>query len=50
MVQWIGTIREDGGNDMTRPGLWPLGSAIILIVALGFLVRLFLQALLVITG
>ncbi len=34
---------------MTRPMVWPLGAAIILIVALGLLVLMILQALLVAT-
>jgi hypothetical protein len=35
---------------MAKLAIWPLGAAIVLIVALGLLVRMILQALLVISG
>jgi hypothetical protein len=50
LMQWIEDIRAHRGNDMIRPVVWPLLAALILIAALGLLVRLILQALLVIAG
>lgn len=46
-VQWI-ELRKEGAQEMDKPAVWPIPVAIILIIAIGRLVQMFLQALQVI--